>query len=120
MRIVRDERGAPVYKDSEPRPLRTLPRAAGWILAAGAGLFTAACGDEAPAPSDPGVPECGSPADPGGAPVEILGEVAVPEIMGVVARPVEELGDVALPAGSLVRPRHADPVADPVRYELGR
>jgi hypothetical protein len=108
MRIVRDGNGAPQYLDScvpaaDPReakgPIRALPRAAGWILAAGAGLMSA-CEDTAP-PVDP--------APHGGPPVvdvttmgvvapalpERMGKAASVEVLGEAVR--VELGEVAFP-----------------------
>lgn len=100
MRIVRGADGAPQYLDScgsaaDPRtargPVRALPRAAGWILAAGAGLMSA-CEDTKPP---------AKPAAHGGTEVvagTVMGAVAPapPERMGKVA-PVEMLGEVAFP-----------------------
>ena len=124
MRIVRDAEGAPVYADS-PRPsrgpIRALPRAAGWILAAGAGLLSA-CRDDAPADPGAGVdPHCTTPENgtsqvpPG---LEILGEVAVPEV-GLVAMP-EELGDVAIPQELQHEPPVEEPQTRDYRELIGR
>ena len=93
MRVVRDASGAPVYLDScstpvagpLERPIRLVskgPRAATWVLAAGAALLQA-CVD--PTPEDAGTDPAQAttvPADPVPVPedpIELLGEVALPE-----------------------------------------
>lgn len=89
MRIVSDETGAPVFRDSRASLAR---RAANWALATGAGLL-AACKEQPPEATGIVAP----PAPSGGPTTSLIGDAVGPEdlaILGEVCVPEEELGKV--------------------------
>ena len=114
MRIVRDAEGSPVYLDScapvksdgaDRGPVRALPRAAGWILIAGASLMSAC--EEPPAPERP-VPIDES-ATMGAVAPEWMGEVEGLEILGDVALPCDDPAPDSEPRGGIESPNSHAP-----------
>ncbi|MFT5051643.1 MAG: hypothetical protein ACI8QZ_003063 [Chlamydiales bacterium] len=125
MRIVRDDTGAAVYRDSttacqpaaraEGSPIRALPKAAGWILAAGASLLSACQGENSTAVDAPvddpacTVPQTGTDGDPAQHRA-LLGEAVL----------IEELGDVEVTRDLLIENDAEEDVAKHPRAPMGR